>query len=87
MALESSGTALFCYAIAWGINNGILNKETYSSVAEKAWQGLVSCVNDSGKLGWVQLPGDGARTVKETDSMEYGTGAFWMAGSEVIKFS
>jgi unsaturated rhamnogalacturonyl hydrolase len=49
-APESSGSALFCYAIAWSINNGILNKETYSSVAEKAWQGLVSCVNDSGVL-------------------------------------
>jgi unsaturated rhamnogalacturonyl hydrolase len=82
---ETSGTALFCYAIAWGINNGFLNKETYSPVAEKAWQGLVGCVHDSGKLGWVQLPGDGARLLKESDSMEYGTGAFMMAGSEILK--
>ncbi len=83
---ETSGTALFCYAIAWGINNGILSRQIYSSVAEKAWQGLVGCIGETGRLGWVQLPGDAARGVKETDSMEYGTGAFLMAGSEIIKF-
>jgi hypothetical protein len=38
-------------------------------------------------LGWVQLPGDGARPVAQKDSMEYGTGVFLMAGSEIIKFS
>ena len=55
-------------------------------VVEDAWQGLVGCLDEAGRLGWVQLPADGARIVKESDSMEYGTGAFLMAGSEVIKF-
>jgi len=85
-ACETSGSALFCYAFAWGINNGILDRETYFPVVEKAWQGLMECVDDTGRLGWVQLPGDGARLVNKTDSMEYGTGAFLLAGSEIIKF-
>ena len=85
-ARESSGSALFCYAIAWGINNGILDRDTYFPVVEKAWQGLVGCVDEAGMLGWVQLPGDGARAVNKNDTMEYGTGAFLLAGSEIIKF-
>ena len=84
---ETSGTALFCYAIAWGINNGILDREIYLPVVKNAWQGLVGCLDQAGMLGWVQLPGDGARSVTPTDSMEYGTGVFLMAGSEIIKFS
>lgn len=85
-ARETSGTALFCYSIAWGINNGILERRAYLQVAKKAWQGLMECVDDTGRLGWVQLPGDGARPVNKTGSMEYGTGAFLLAGSEIIKF-
>jgi rhamnogalacturonyl hydrolase YesR len=86
-APETSGTAMFCYAIAWGINNGILPRKTYLPVVEKAWQGLVGCLDKSGRLGWVQLPGDRARIVRRTDSMEYGTGAFLLAGSEIIKMA
>ena len=84
-APETSGSALFCYAIAWGINNAFLDRNTYFSVAEKAWQGLVGCVNQNGRLGWVQLPADGARHVKQNDTMEYGSGAFLLAGSEMVK--
>lgn len=85
-ARETSGSALFCYAIAWGINNGILDRATYFAVVENAWQSLIKCVDENGRLGWVQLPGDGARPVSKTDSMEYGSGAFFLAGSEIIKF-
>jgi rhamnogalacturonyl hydrolase YesR len=84
-AQETSGSALFCYAIAWGINNGFLNRKTYFPIVEKAWQGLVDCVENTGRLGWVQLPGDGARAVNENDTMEYGSGAFLLAGSEMVK--
>ena len=48
---ETSGSALFCYAIAWGINNGILDRAIYYAVDEKAWQGLVDCVDENGRLG------------------------------------
>jgi rhamnogalacturonyl hydrolase YesR len=84
-ARETSGSALFCYAIAWGINNEILDRGTYFAVVENVWQTLVDCVDQTGRLGWVQLPGDGARAVKKNDSMEYGSGAFLLAGSEMVK--
>lgn len=38
---ETSGSALFCYAMAWGINNGIINKRKYGPFVMKAWKGLV----------------------------------------------
>ena len=83
-ARETSGTALFCYALAWGINNAILDRDTYFHVVENAWQGLIRCVDENGRLGWVQLPGDGARVVEKNDTMEYGSGAFLLVSSEMV---
>jgi rhamnogalacturonyl hydrolase YesR len=83
-ARETSGSALFCYALAWGINDTILDRATYFAVVENAWQGLIRCVDENGRLGWVQLPGDGARAVHKNDTMEYGSGAFLLAGSEMV---
>ncbi len=38
---ELSGTALFTYGMAWGINNGIIDKKTYLPVLLKAWNAMV----------------------------------------------
>lgn len=35
---ETSGTALFVYAMAWGIRNGILPHNDYYPVVKKAWE-------------------------------------------------
>ena len=43
-------------------------------------------MDETGRLGRIQLYGDGARAVKKTDGMKYGTGAFLMVGSEIYKF-
>ena len=83
---EESGTGLNCYAIAWGINNGILEKETYLTVVEKAWIGLNNCVQKDGCVGWVQPIGADPKKNFDANSWEvYGSGAFLLAGSEVIK--
>ncbi len=37
---ESSGTGFFSYGIAWGINNGILDRERFLPVARKGWAAL-----------------------------------------------
>ena len=34
---ETTGTSLFVYGMAWGINNGILDSKTYLPVLLKAW--------------------------------------------------
>ncbi len=82
---ESSGTAFFTYAIAWGINNGVLDPVIYKPVVHKAWKGLCSVVDEKGKVGWGQQVGRGPAKVEEDDSGEYVSGAFLLAGSEMMK--
>ncbi len=84
-APETSGTGFFTYALTWGVNQGILNRETYLPVVERAWHGLVSKVEPSGRLTYVQQIGADPRGVVESDTMEYGAGALLLAGSEIIK--
>ena len=83
---EVSGSGFFCYALAWGINNGLLEKKSYIKTVEKAWIALNGCVNSEGRVGWVQPIGADPRKNFNADSWEvYGSGAFLLAGSEVIK--
>lgn len=86
-AKETSGSGFFCYALAWGINEGILDRDKYLPVVHKAWIGLVDAVDERGKLGWVQLVGRDPKLVTREDTMEYGTGAFLLAGSEILKLT
>ncbi len=82
---ESSGSAFFCYAIAWGINQGLLDKATYKPIAMKAWKGLVNNLQKSGMLGYVQQVGHEPRDIQANDWEVYGSGAFLLAGSEMLK--
>lgn len=83
---EVSGSGFFCYAMAWGINNKLLDKKIYFPAVEKAWVSLAACVNEEGRIGWVQPIGGDPRRNFSADSWEvYGTGAFLLAASEVIK--
>ncbi len=82
---ETSGTAFFCYALAWGINHGYLEKKEFLPNVLSAWQALVDTIEPSGKMGFVQRVGDQPDNVKREDTEVYGTGAFLLAGSEVYK--
>lgn len=89
---ELSGTALFVYGMAWGVNNGLLSAKKYNPIIAKAWNAMVNdCVHPDGKLGWVQgtgkEPKDGQPLSydKTPDFEDYGLGCFLLAGSEVAK--
>jgi rhamnogalacturonyl hydrolase YesR len=84
---ETSGSAFFCYAMAWGVNNGILEKKKYLPAIKKAWTGLNSYVTAEGKLQWVQPIGASPDKVTADNYQEYGSGAFLLAGSEICKLS
>ncbi|MFH1754117.1 MAG: glycoside hydrolase family 88 protein [Candidatus Latescibacterota bacterium] len=84
---ETSGSGLICYAIAWGVNNSILDRQKYMPVVEKTWEALVGAVHESGKLGWVQPIGNAPRITKEKETEVYGVGAFLLAGAEMHKLS
>jgi rhamnogalacturonyl hydrolase YesR len=83
---EASGSGFYCYALAWGINNKILDKAKYLPATRRAWEGLNTLVSSDGRVGWVQPIGADPRRNFTAESWEvYGTGAFLLAGSEVIK--
>ena len=82
---ETSGSAFFCYALAWGINNGHLDKTTYLPVVNKSWKTLSDSVHESGKLGWVQPIGADPQNTKYGNTEVYGVGAYLLAGCEMIK--
>lgn len=89
---ETSGTALFTYGFAWGLNNGILDKKTYLPLVMKSWNAMVKdCVHSDGMLGYVQgtgkEPKDGQPVTYDhiPDFEDYGLGCFLLAGSEVYK--
>ncbi|MFV0505913.1 MAG: glycoside hydrolase family 88 protein [Bacteroidales bacterium] len=80
---ETSATGFIVYAIAYGINSGLLDKKDYYPVLEKGWEALVSAVNTEGKLGWVQPVGADPKKVTRQMTEVYGAGAFLMAGTEI----
>ncbi|OJU47545.1 MAG: hypothetical protein BGN96_05890 [Bacteroidales bacterium 45-6] len=86
-AKETSGSTFFAFAMAWGVNNGILPERIFVPKIQKAWAAIVRCINEDGRLGYVQPIGAMPEDVKADDNQEYGTGAFLMVGSEMIKMS
>lgn len=81
---ESSGTGFFTFGLAWGANRGLLGDEARAA-ARRGWQGLTWAQQEDGRIGWVQQIGYDPRSVSADDTMEYGTGAFLLAGSEMLK--
>ena len=47
---ETSGSAMFAYAIITGIKEGWLNQMEYTPIARKAWLALVSYINGEGDV-------------------------------------
>jgi rhamnogalacturonyl hydrolase YesR len=58
---ESSGSAMFTFALVTGLKNGWLDEPTYGPAARKAWLGLVANVDANGQIDKVCI-GTGATT-------------------------
>ena len=82
---ETSASALFCYALSWGINEGILPRDAHLPVVLRAWGGLASAVSEDGALGWVQPPGRRPALSFSDGTAPYGSGALLLAGSEMLR--
>jgi rhamnogalacturonyl hydrolase YesR len=83
---EGSGTGFNCYALAWGVNNKLLDRKLFLPAVKKAWIGLNTLLTPEGKLGWVQPIGGTSKRNFNAESWEaYGSGAFLLAGSELFK--
>lgn len=81
---ESSGSAFFTFALAWGINNGLLDKK-YKPQVKKAWTALCNNVNRNGRLGYVQQVAGSPYPFYEHQWHVYATGAFLLAGKQMLQ--
>jgi unsaturated rhamnogalacturonyl hydrolase len=84
---ETSGTAAFVYALARGVDQGMLDGGQYLPIIRRGWTSLVGAVDADGKLGWVQPVGAAPGPSKQSDTQPYGIGLFLLAGSEVAKIA
>ena len=82
---EISGSAFITYALAYGVNEGILDRATYWPAVEKAWAGMLTHVYADGRLGCIQPVGAAPGAYTETSSYVYGVGAYLLAGSEIYR--
>lgn len=82
---EVSGSAFFVYALAWGVHHHVLDREQYLPVVRRGWRGLVSHVYQDGRLGSIQPIGAAPGAYQPGSSYVFGTGAFLLAGSELVR--
>ncbi|MFV9551411.1 glycoside hydrolase family 88/105 protein [Algibacter sp. PT7-4] len=81
---EVSGSGFHTFALAWGINNGLVDKK-YTPAVKKAWNAIAKCQHADGRVGWVQNIGAFPEPASADSWQNFGTGAFLMAGSEILK--
>jgi unsaturated rhamnogalacturonyl hydrolase len=84
---ETSGSGLYTYALAWGVNQGLLNRAKFEPAIHKAWTAFAGCVDTEGKLTHVQPIGSDPKTFADDSTEVYGVGAFLLAGSELYRMA
>ncbi len=84
---EASGSGFYAYALAWGVNQGLLDSEKFKPAIRKAWAALVECVDADGKLTHVQPIGSDPKMFPADSTEVYGVGAFLLAGSELYRMA
>jgi len=91
---ELTGTSLFIYGMAWGINHNYLDSKTYLPIVVNTWKAMVKeCLHTNGFLGFVQGTGKEPKDSQpvsydgEPDFDDFGLGCFLLAGSQVYQLS
>jgi unsaturated rhamnogalacturonyl hydrolase len=94
---ESSGTACYTYGMAWGINHGYLDTNTYLPAVIAGWNALAvgalhhSAGADNGMLGYEQpsgsYPTNNFSYSSVPDFDDFGLGLFLLAGSQIYQLS
>jgi unsaturated rhamnogalacturonyl hydrolase len=80
---EVSGSALFVFGIAYGINHGYLDAAQYTPVLARAWAGMLGHVYADGRLGAIQQTGAEPGHYLPASSYNYGVGGFMLAAAEL----
>ncbi|WP_404415954.1 glycoside hydrolase family 88 protein [Brevundimonas vesicularis] len=84
---ETSGSVFYVYALAWGINHGLLDRDTYLPHVLKGWAGLNRHVLANGLMGAAQKTGDQPVSTDLEDVGLYASGTYILAGLEVASLN
>ena len=84
---ETSGTSLFTYGIAWGINNNLLDRQTYLPVVARAWSAIISDRRPDGLPGYVEGVADRPKAVTADGTQLYTTGSMLLDATEILKLA
>lgn len=92
---ETTGTSGFLYAICTGLELGYLDKATYLPAAEKAYEGLLTCLikengEYTGQMGYMQTTGYQPQNYKNeeysrTITTEFGQGLWTLGASAFMR--
>ena len=82
---ETSSTGFIVYALAYGVNAGLLDRDTYLPAIEKGWKAMLDAVDSQGKLCYVQPIGADPKKVTRSMTEVYGVGAFLLAGCQIYQ--
>jgi unsaturated rhamnogalacturonyl hydrolase len=82
---ESSASAFFCFGMAWGINNKVLDSAQYIDCVRNAWRDLVANVGADGRLQRCENVNWQPDNINTANSSFEGEGAFMLAGEEMWK--
>lgn len=83
---ETTGTAMFTYALTWGINHGYLDAATYTPAVLNAWNGLSTlALQPGGLVGFCQPPNGQPAPAPLNSTSDFCVGEFLMAGSQIYR--
>ncbi|HEY5407177.1 MAG TPA: glycoside hydrolase family 88 protein [Ginsengibacter sp.] len=88
---ELTGTSLFTYGMAWGINSGVISRKKFLPLVIKAWNAMEQSVHPNGFLGYVQGTGKEPKDSQPVgyddvpDFEDFGLGCFLLGASEVYQ--
>ena len=82
---DISGSVFYVYGLAWGINNGILNRSTYETATRKGWKALCDRQKENGRLINVQPVGGYPLAFNPDNTEIFAVGGFISAGTEIWK--
>ena len=79
---ETSGSSFYTFALAWGVNRGLLDRARVEPAVLRAWNALSACVREDGKLEHVQPIGAAPEGFDPAHTDAFGVGAFLLAAAE-----
>jgi rhamnogalacturonyl hydrolase YesR len=81
---ETSGTVLFSYAFAVGINHGFLSNK-FLPIVKKGFEALTNeALEESGRIGWVQVVADRPGHVNKNAANDYAVGTYLLLCKEIF---